>query len=54
MAWSQTVIELQPRPRGFHIITDEVTAAMRESLPQVRVGLLASFSAAHVGVALDQ
>ncbi len=32
-------IELQPRPRGFHLITDEVVAALPE-LRQVETGLL--------------
>jgi len=32
-------IELQPRPRGFHLITDEVLAALPE-LREVQVGLL--------------
>ena len=32
-------IELQPRPRGFHLITDEVVGALPE-LRQVETGLL--------------
>jgi len=32
-------IELQPRPRGFHLVTDEVIAALPE-LGEVEVGLL--------------
>lgn len=32
-------IELQPRPRGFHLVTDEVLAALPE-LREVEVGLL--------------
>jgi secondary thiamine-phosphate synthase enzyme len=32
-------IELQPRPRGFHLVTDEVVAALPE-LASVGVGLL--------------
>lgn len=37
--WQQTVLTLRPRPRGFHLITDEVAAALPE-LPLCRVGLL--------------
>ena len=32
-------IELQPRPRGFHLVTDEVLAALPE-IREVEVGLL--------------
>ncbi|WP_249678450.1 secondary thiamine-phosphate synthase enzyme YjbQ [Pseudomonas abieticivorans] len=37
--WQQTLITLRPRPRGFHLVTNELL----ESLPQVRscrIGLL--------------
>lgn len=37
--WQQTVLTLSPRPRGFHLITDEVVAAVPE-LPLCTVGLL--------------
>ncbi|KUI97102.1 secondary thiamine-phosphate synthase enzyme YjbQ [Vibrio sp. MEBiC08052] len=40
--WSQTIIYLQEKPRGFHLITDEVV----EQLPQIQsvsVGLLHLF-----------
>jgi len=37
--WAQQEIRLQPRARGFHLITDEVLAAIPE-LKQTRVGLL--------------
>ncbi|WNJ96974.1 secondary thiamine-phosphate synthase enzyme YjbQ [Vibrio ruber] len=40
--WSQTIIYLQEKPRGFHLITDEVV----EQLPQIHsvsVGLLHLF-----------
>jgi secondary thiamine-phosphate synthase enzyme len=37
--WIQRQIELQPRPRGFHLVTYEVVAALPE-LEQVQVGLL--------------
>ncbi|MBV0933668.1 secondary thiamine-phosphate synthase enzyme YjbQ [Marinobacterium weihaiense] len=37
--WYQTTITLQPRARGFHLITDEIEQALPE-LRQVRTGLL--------------
>ncbi len=37
--WVQREIELEPRPRGFHLITREVTAALPE-MGEVAVGLL--------------
>lgn len=37
--WMQREIRLQPRQRGFHLITDEVVAALDE-LSSVRLGLL--------------
>jgi secondary thiamine-phosphate synthase enzyme len=37
--WAQHEITLEPRPRGFHLITREVLTAMPE-LPEVTVGLL--------------
>jgi secondary thiamine-phosphate synthase enzyme len=37
--WAQHRIELQPYPRGFHLVTAEVVRAIPE-LPRVRVGLL--------------
>jgi secondary thiamine-phosphate synthase enzyme len=36
--WAQREITLRPRARGFHLVTDEVEAAMPE-LRDVRVGL---------------
>ena len=42
MAWIQRQIELRRRPRGFHLVTDEVVAAIPE-LREVRVGLLHVF-----------
>ena len=36
--WLQREIDLAPRPRGFHLITDEVVEALPE-LGDVRVGL---------------
>lgn len=42
MAWLQRKIALQRRPRGFHLITDEIVRALPE-LEQVRVGQLHLF-----------
>lgn len=42
MAWIQHSVELQPRPRGFHLVTREVLAALPE-LQGLRVGLLHLF-----------
>jgi secondary thiamine-phosphate synthase enzyme len=36
--WIQREITLRPRPRGFHLVTDEVEAALPE-LRDVRVGI---------------
>lgn len=38
--WVQTEIRLQPKPRGFHLVTGEIVAALPE-LP--RIGLLHLF-----------
>jgi secondary thiamine-phosphate synthase enzyme len=40
--WHQTTIRLQSRPRGFHLVTTEVLAALPE-LGGLRVGLLHLF-----------
>lgn len=37
--WHQTLITLRPRPRGFHLITDELRVALPELL-HCEVGLL--------------
>lgn len=37
--WAQRTIELEPRPRGFHLVTRDVLAALPE-LGEVAVGLL--------------
>ncbi|WP_017939712.1 secondary thiamine-phosphate synthase enzyme YjbQ [Zestomonas thermotolerans] len=37
--WQQRLIRLQPRPRGFHLVTEEILAALPE-LRDCRVGLL--------------
>jgi secondary thiamine-phosphate synthase enzyme len=36
--WIQRLIELEPRPRGFHLVTREVMAVL--DLSEIRVGLL--------------
>ena len=42
MPWYQHTLSLKPRPRGFHLITDEVLSAIPE-LADLRVGLLHVF-----------
>ena len=42
MPWYQQQIRLNPRPRGFHLVTRDVLAALPE-LAKVRVGLLHLF-----------
>ena len=37
--WQQTLITLRPKPRGFHLVTDELLAGLPE-LRQCRTGLL--------------
>ncbi|BAN51226.1 secondary thiamine-phosphate synthase enzyme YjbQ [Metapseudomonas resinovorans] len=37
--WQQTLITLRPRPRGFHLVTEDILAALPE-LRRCRVGLL--------------
>jgi len=39
MIWAQGRITLAPRPRGFHLITQEILDAV-EGLSQIRVGIL--------------
>jgi secondary thiamine-phosphate synthase enzyme len=40
--WAQREITLRPRERGFHVVTDEVLAALPE-LGSLRVGMLHVF-----------
>jgi secondary thiamine-phosphate synthase enzyme len=40
--WAQREIELDPRPRGFHLITREVEASVPE-IGEVAIGLLSLF-----------
>ena len=42
MAWFQTELRLAPRRRGFHLITPEIEAALRD-MPEFHVGLLHVF-----------
>lgn len=42
MIWTQHELRLPPRPRGFHLITSNIEAAVPE-LTQVRIGLLHCF-----------
>lgn len=48
--WAQRQIRLQPRPRGFHLVTSEVVSALPE-LEGVSVGLL-HLLLAHTSAAL--
>ncbi len=41
--WMQREIVLDPRPRGFHLVTREVTGALAPELSGVRAGLLHVF-----------
>jgi secondary thiamine-phosphate synthase enzyme len=43
MPWSQTLLELEPRPRGFHLITREVQAAIQSAASPLSVGLVHLF-----------
>ena len=43
MSWSQTIVELPSRPRGFHIITADIESALASSAQRVQVGLLHLF-----------
>jgi secondary thiamine-phosphate synthase enzyme len=40
--WQQTNIRLKPRPRGFHLVTNEIVAGVPE-LATVRTGMLHLF-----------
>ncbi|HXT99197.1 MAG TPA: secondary thiamine-phosphate synthase enzyme YjbQ [Polyangia bacterium] len=42
MPWHQTELRLKPRPRGFHLITQEIVAAVPE-IARLKVGLLHLF-----------
>jgi secondary thiamine-phosphate synthase enzyme len=40
--WIQTRIELRPRPRGFHLVTDEIVAGVPD-LQSISVGIATVF-----------
>ena len=48
--WHQTEIRLKPRPRGFHLITSELVAALPE-LARFKIGL-AHFFIQHTSASL--
>ena len=50
MPWHQTQIRLKPRSRGFHLITNELTAALPE-LARFKIGL-AHFFIQHTSASL--
>jgi len=37
--WAQTTVELEARPRGFHLVTEEVVRGLGDDLAALRVGL---------------
>lgn len=39
MSWAQQTVKLEARPRGFHLVTDEVAAGLGDDLGSLRVGL---------------
>jgi secondary thiamine-phosphate synthase enzyme len=41
--WLQREIVLDPRPRGFHLVTSEVAGALMPQLGRIRVGLVHVF-----------
>jgi secondary thiamine-phosphate synthase enzyme len=45
MSWFQTVVALRPRPRGFHLVTDELVgqASCLGHMRSVRIGLWHGF-----------
>jgi secondary thiamine-phosphate synthase enzyme len=51
MQWHQAHIRLKPRPRGFHLVTSELVAAVPE-LARFRVGL-AHFFIQHTSASLN-
>jgi secondary thiamine-phosphate synthase enzyme len=51
MRWHQAQIRLEPRPRGFHLVTNEVLAALPE-LARFKVGL-AHFFIQHTSASLS-
>ena len=50
MIWVQRQIELEPRPRGFHLVTSELLRALPE-LREIRVGML-SLTIQHTSASL--
>ena len=50
MVWHQAVVRLRARPRGFHLVTDDVVAGMPD-LTGVRAGL-AHFFIQHTSASL--
>ena len=50
MEWIQKIVTLSPRPRGFHLVTDELEHAVPE-LARIRVGI-AHFFIQHTSASL--
>lgn len=49
--WFQTIVTLNPRRRGFHLVTDELLAPLRPSLRGFSVGM-AQFFIQHTSASL--
>ena len=52
MSWFQTTIRLQPRPRGFHLVTHELMPSLQAPLREFEVGL-AHFFIQHTSASLS-
>ncbi|MAR93215.1 MAG: hypothetical protein CML06_20410 [Pseudomonadales bacterium] len=52
MSWFQTTIRLQPRARGFHLVTHEIMEVLRGPLGDYAVGL-AHFFIQHTSASLS-
>lgn len=51
MAWFQQSIQLQPRRRGFHLVTDEILPQIERELRTLNIGL-AHFFLQHTSASL--
>ena len=52
MGWKQVTVTLKPRPRGFHLVTSEIMAAIRDPLQSFQMGL-AHFFIQHTSASLS-
>ena len=51
MTWHQKIITLQPKSRGFHLVTREIESQLRDQLKHIQVGL-AHFFIQHTSASL--